>query len=383
MAGRTFRFRLVLAPFYEFKDPNEDPGSTFVSILKLVGGGTLTPWGVNTWRLTGSPPDGLVDVRFDLVTHDVNFAAGIGGGHLEVPAGTSVGNSYVETVNDMAGASTVTAVADADPDYTFVNWTVVSGDLDATFSSLSAPALTITNVTGPVEVQANFAIVTHDVNFAAGIGGGHLEVPAGTSVGNSYVETVNDMAGASTVTAVADADPDYTFVNWTVVSGDLDATFSSLSAPALTITNVTGPVEVQANFAIVTHDVNFAAGIGGGHLEVPAGTSVGNSYVETVNDMAGASTVTAVADADPDYTFVNWTVVSGDLDATFSSLSAPALTITNVTGPVEVQANFAIVTHDVNFAAGIGGGHLEVPARQFGGATPTLRRSTTWLVPAR
>ena len=37
--------------------------------------------------------------------------------------------------------------------------------------------------------------------------------------------------------------------------------------------------------------------------------------------MAGASTVTAVADADPDYTFVNWTVVSGDLgNATFSSI---------------------------------------------------------------
>lgn len=224
----------------------------------------------------------------------------------------------------------------------FVNWTGTGG-----FITTTSNPLTVTNVTADQDIVANFAYLTNAVNFVIDSTGG--------LIGN-IAQTVNYGAAATAVTAVPTI-PGYHFVNWTGTGG-----FITTTANPLIVTNVTATQTITAHFAIDTFAVNFVSG-DNGHI-------TGNS-AQTVYYGAAATAVTAVPTT-PGYSFVNWTGTGG-----FSTTTANPLTVTNVTAPQTITANFAIVSVNVSMGSGVTG-----PATiAYGGsATYTITAPTGYTV---
>ena len=157
---------------------------------------------------------------------------------------------------------------------------------------------TDTNVTGNVNVTANFAIDTFTLTYTAGAGG--------TLTGETP-QTVDYGGSGTEVTAVPGLG--YHFVDWS----------DSVATISRTDTNVTGNVNVTANFAIDTFTLTYTAGAGG--------TLTGETP-QTVDYGGSATEVTAVPGLG--YHFVDWS----------DSVATISRTDTNVTGNVNVTANY-------------------------------------------
>jgi hypothetical protein len=136
-------------------------------------------------------------------------------------------------------------------------------------------------------ITATFAIDTYDVAF---VSGGN-----GTLTGNT-LQTIDHGGSTVAVTTVdPDDNPDYHFVNWTVVGGGAGETYSGpLTDENLTLSNVQSDMTLTANFAIDTHTVGFAVGANG--------VNITGTNPQTADDMGattgGAVTANPVADGD-------------------------------------------------------------------------------------
>jgi M6 family metalloprotease-like protein len=201
--------------------------------------------------------------------------------------------------------------------YHFVNWT---GDT-TTIADINAADTTIT-MDDDYSLHANFAIDTHTVTFIAGAGG---------SIAGNLVQVVNHGSDCSAVDPAGNAN--YHFVDWT---GDYTGTDDPL-----TITNVTTDMTITANFAIDQKALTTSSTAGG------SVTTPGESgpYYYTNDTLA-----TIVATPDTGYHFINWT---GDT-TTIANINAADTTIT-MDDDYAVQANFAIDTFTLNYAANSGG----------------------------
>jgi len=229
----------------------------------------------------------------EAVDHSVNFYAGANG---------SLTGDTSQTVSDGGDASAVTAVPDAN--YNFTAW---SGDNTSTDNPL-----TLTNVTSDMDTTANFAIDTYAVNFSAGANG---------SLTGDTTQTVDHGSNSTAVTAVPDAN--YNFTAW---SGDNTSTDNPL-----TLTNVASDMDTTANFAIDTYSVNFSAGADG---------SLTGDTTQTVDHGSNSTAVTAVPDTGA--TFTAW---SGDNTSTDNPLI-----VTNVTADMDMTANYTLNTYTVDFS---------------------------------
>jgi hypothetical protein len=191
---------------------------------------------------------------------------------LPLAGGTTTGDGIAN------GGDSVTVVATANPGYTFTNWTegglVVNAAASFTFNAASDRVLV-----------ANFAVIgtsrTISLSAAPLLGGG---VTGGGSVANG---------GSVTVTATANAG--YTFTNWT--EGGAAA---SVSASYTFVAN--------ANRTLVA---NFTATGGGGGdpltIVVSGSPPDGGAVEADAPDYEEGDAADVQADANPGYTFVNWT----------------------------------------------------------------------------
>jgi murein DD-endopeptidase MepM/ murein hydrolase activator NlpD len=248
-----------------------------------------TGWSFADWTgdlISSTNPDSVtihgntsVTANYAINTYTLTYMAGSHG---------SLTGTSPQTVNYGANGTTVTAIPDMD--YHFISWS--DGILTASRMD--------TNVTGDINVTANFEINTYTLIYNAETGG---------AISGTTPQTVNHGANGTTVTAVPDMD--YHFISWS--DGILTA--------ARTDTNVTSDISVTANFGIDTHTLTYTAGANG---------SISGTSPQTVNYGANGTEVTAVADAN--YHFVNW---SDDMT------TAPR-TDTNITADLNVTANFAL-----------------------------------------
>ncbi|MFZ4648411.1 MAG: InlB B-repeat-containing protein [Patescibacteria group bacterium] len=233
-----------------------------------------------------------VTANFSINTHNLVYTAGAGG---------SLAGTTTQSVTHGSNGTPVTPVANAN--YHFVNWS------DA---STSSPR-TDTNVIDDISVTANFSIDIHNLVYSAGING---------SITGTTTQSVAHGANGTPVTAVPSTN--YHFVKWS----------DDVMTAARTDLNVTGNISVTAQFAINTFSLSYSSGSGG---------TISGTTTQTINYGSNGTPVTPVANAN--YHFVNWS------DA---STSSPR-TDTNVTNNISVTANFAINTHNVNYAAGTNG----------------------------
>ncbi len=189
----------------------------------------------------------------------------------------------------------VTAVPDKG--YHFVSWS--DGVITATRKDV--------NVTGNINVTANFAINEYTLSYIAGANG---------SVTGTTSQTVSYGSNGTEVTAVPDKG--YHFVSWS----------DGVTTPARTDANITGNISVTANFAINEYTLSYIAGANG---------SVTGTTSQTVSYGSNGTEVTAVPDKG--YHFVGWS--DGVTTATRKDI--------NITGNINVTANFKINSYIVTF----------------------------------
>ncbi|MEP4077857.1 InlB B-repeat-containing protein [Haloferula sp.] len=227
-----------------------------------------------------------------LNAHTVTYTAGAGG---------SISGITSQSVDNDSNSCAVTAVAA--PNYSFVNWSDGS----------TANPRTDFYVTSDVSVTANFTIDTYTLTYTAGANG---------SISGTSPQTVDHGSDGSEVIAVPATN--YHFVNWS--DGSTASSRKDL--------NVTGGINVTANFEIDTHTLTYAAGAGG---------SISGISPQTVDHGSNGGAVTAVPAAN--YSFVNWS--DGNTSQTRTDL--------NVTGNISVTANFTIDTYTLTYTAGANG----------------------------
>ncbi len=251
--------------------------------------GTLTGAAYKTGPVSSNC---TVTAQFVLNTYTLTYNAGANG---------SISGTSPQTVNHGSSGSPVTAVANAD--YHFVKWSDGS----------TANPRTDSGVSGPITVSASFAINSYTLSYSAGANG---------SISGTSPQTVNHGSSGSPVTAVADTS--YHFVNWSDGS----------TANPRTDSGVTGPITVNASFALNSYTLIYNAGANG---------SISGTSPQTVDHGSSGSPVTAVPGTG--YHFVQWSDGS----------TAITRTDTNVTAPVTVTASFAIDTYTLTYSAGANG----------------------------
>ena len=220
------------------------------------------------------------------------------------------GNLAGDLVQNLSyGESTTQVKAVPDSHYEFAGWT---GDQTG-----SNADLIINSVTNDMSISATFQIKEHTVNFFNGSNG---------SINGTLVQTVNDGANCTKVTAVPDVN--YEFTGW---AGDYTGT-----NPVLTLSNVTSDMRITANFKLTPHTVTFISGANG---------SINGTIVQSVSHGDNSIAVTAVPDAN--YEFAGWT---GDHTG-----SNAILTLSNVTSDMTITATFKLKTHTVTFTSDLNG----------------------------
>ena len=242
-------------------------------------------------------------------------------------------NQHTLTVSSTAGGSVTTPgeagpypysygesasiVAQADPNYHFVNWTGSA----VTAGKVASPGSASTTVTmhGDYTIQANFAINQHALTVSSTAGGSVTAPGEAGPYPYSYGESAS---------IVAQADPNYQFVNWTGSA----VTAGKVADPNAASTTVTmhGDYTIQANFTIDRHTLTVSSTTGGSVTE--PGETGPYQY-------DNGTTVPIEATADPDYRFVNWTGTA----VTAGKVAGPNTASTTVTMDADytIQANFA------------------------------------------
>ncbi|KRB78106.1 hypothetical protein ASE01_08080 [Nocardioides sp. Root190] len=233
-----------------------------------------------------------VTAEFALITYRLQYSAGTGG---------SLTGDDDQSVDHGSDGTAVTAVPDEG--HEFLRWSD---------GSTTNPR-TDTNVTADASIAAVFEINEYALTYAAGTGG--------TLTGTAS-QTVEHGSDGTAVTAVPDTG--HRFVQWSD---------GSTTNPR-TDTNVTGDLSVTAEFAVLEYTLTYSAGAGG---------TLGGTTPQTVEHGSDGTAVTAVPDTG--HRFVQWSDGS----------TANPRTDTDVVADVSVTAQFAVLSHRLQYAADTGG----------------------------
>lgn len=235
-----------------------------------------------------------VTAQFAIDQFTLKYAAGAGGSLLGEP------DQLVDYWND---GSQVTAKPDEG--HHFVQWS--DGVLTA--------ARIERNVTGSIDVTAQFAINQYALTYTAGTGG---------TITGTLNQTVNwDTSGAE---VTAEPAAGHHFTHWSD-----DPTNTN---PKRTDTNVKANVDVTALFERNTYTLRYAAG--------PRGTLTGSALQSVLYQDSGAE---VIAVPDTGCHFVKWSD---------GVLTAARIDI-DVSGDIDVSAEFAVNRYALNYTAGTGG----------------------------
>jgi uncharacterized repeat protein (TIGR03803 family) len=181
--------------------------------------------------------------------------------------------------------SNVTVCANANPCYSFVNWTDQNSNVVST-----SPCYTFAAATNETLVASFVPIVSYSIGTSSSPSGAGLTSGGGT------------VPCGSNVTVCATANACYNFVNWTLNGNAVSVSACYTFAPASNGTLV-------ANFS-TTHYTITASG-----LPAAGGYATGGGIV------ACGSTVTVCAVASPCYNLVNWTDQNSNVVSALSCYS--------------------------------------------------------------
>jgi hypothetical protein len=231
---------------------------------------------------------------------------------------TCLGN--VTDINTTTGANS-SINATAATNYTFSNWSVTSGNCTIGNTSSNTTTANFINTTANCVVQANFnhtQSTTANLTVTCGTGGSSC-----TGSDTNFTTPANKTIGANALT-------DYTFNSWSITNGNCTINNALAASTYAIFTNTTSSCNVTASFDYTppaTGTLNVKCGAGG---SVCTGNATGIS-------LPGNKSINATASVN--YTFSNWSVVSGGCTLDSPTLNVSTAYITTST-PCVVQANF-------------------------------------------
>ena len=237
--GTALSFAWTLSP---------PPGSRTALVTANAVAVSFTPDEAGEYSVTLTvKSSGLLGATTGTTAHDIEVNAPQS--TLTVRAGTGGSVSPSGSVQvTTGGALQISATPDAAD--MFVDWTVTAGS--ATFAGATSANTTVTVTSAGAAIVANFE------------GAVTLSVEAGTGGTVSPSGSVQVAAGAATqITAIPTTG--YSFVNWTVVSGNATIVKTGRTKTAVTISD--GNATVQANFSLNTPEEftgNFLSWTGSG-----------------------------------------------------------------------------------------------------------------------
>jgi hypothetical protein len=182
-----------------------------------------------------------------------------------------------QQLNPDTSTAPVTATGNSAQGWEFEAWIILSGNNNGTFSDLNNPTLTISNVTGDIEVQASYKKIVVTLTMQKTGDGTGTTSPSVEDPGPSYTY---DWGTAVAVTAVPNAETSE-FTGWSsnVVNG---------------VVTMISDQTVIANFDLKKFSVILRAG-DNGLLQVPGG-QLSDSIIQVVTYGQNASMVSAPAD---------------------------------------------------------------------------------------
>src|SRR5271157_1681312 len=227
-----------------------------------------------------------------------------GGGSVTTPASGTF----------LTSGAAVSLSATTNAGYTFTNWSVTTGS--ATFGNASSASTTVTLSSGPATVQANFNV---GVMVTTSPGGLNFTVdstsyPSGTTV--FVTPGVVHQLGVPTPQS-GGAGTQYAFNTWSD---------SVTSNPRSVIVNV--PASYTADFNTQYQLTTAVTPAGDGTVTTPTSGTFLNS--------GAAASLSATANTG--YTFHSWSVTAGS--ATFGNANSASTTVTLLSGPATVTADF-------------------------------------------
>ena len=290
-------------------------GNVVSSIPGLYTGSSGYGYPYDSTTSNGKFISGIVD--YAPLTSNVSIAV-IPTANLTVLCGIG-GLSCVGNSTDFAIPVNKSISASATINYTFSNWSVTSGNCTITNANSNATFAEFLNTTSSCIVTANFnytpiIILTANLTVINGTGNAtDFQIPANKSINASIIAN-------------------YTFSNWTVVSGNCTITNYLSNSTFAEFLNTTSSCTVQANFnytyvpSTETGNLTINAGIGG--------VAFGNATNFTV-----PSNKSINASANTNYTFLNWSSIG----------NCTVYNITNNVTTVEVRSGTCLVNASFNY----------------------------------
>jgi hypothetical protein len=280
-----------------------------------LGSGTIVPAGAYDPIARVTIADNDLTVVFNAGTNGT-----LDGGQSQI----------TQQLNPGTSTSPVTATGNSAQGWEFEEWSILSGDGSGTFSDLNGPTLTISNVTGNIEVAASYKKISVTLTMQKTGEGTGTTSPSVEDPGPKHTY---DWGTAVAVTAVPNAETSE-FAGWSanVVNG---------------VVTMNGNQTVIANFDLKKFSVTLLAGDNGA-LQGSSG-ELSDSIIQEITYGQNASMVSALPDEH--HHFVNW---SGD-----AANENQDLLVTNVTRNMEIHANFAIDKYLLTFISD-DFGHIEV-----------------------
>ncbi|HPQ33338.1 MAG TPA: InlB B-repeat-containing protein, partial [Tenuifilaceae bacterium] len=232
--------------------------------------------------------DFTITATFEINTYTLTYSAGTNG---------SLSGETSQNVNHGENGTTITAIPNTG--YHFVQWS----------DGVTSNPRTDNNVTGNINVTAQFAINTYTVQYSADAGG---------SISGNTSQTINYGANGTAVTAVPNTG--YYFTQWSDGNTDNPRTDN----------NVTENISVSAEFETYTFNLTYSAGVNG---------SLTGETSQTVDYGTNGSPVSAIPNIG--YHFKDWS----------DGNSSNPRTDENVTDDIDVTANFEINSYTLSYSA--------------------------------
>ena len=279
-----------------------DPGNAVTVVAKANAGYTFTNWTEN-----GLIVSALASYSFNINTSRTLVANFVLTQYNVVLSSNPVLGGLTSGGGTFSSGTSITVTATANTGYTFTNWTE-NGVIVSTLANYNF------NVNSNRTFVAHFALAQYSIALSANPSLGGL-----TSGGGTFTS-------GTSVTALATANANYTFVNWTE-----NGVIASL-LPSYTF-SVTKNRVLVANFVSTQLNINLSSN------PVLGGSTSGGG---TVNS---GSSVTVMASANAGYSFTNWTenglVVSALVNYTFVANTSRNLVANFVTNQYTLNLSSA------------------------------------------
>jgi len=264
------------------------------------------------------------------------------GGNVSVKIGTGAEQNNPSGQLSANANTSVTITATPNTNYTFVNWTAVSGSLPSGFNATSAT--NTFSISSNVNIRANFETQggpptgNYTLQVSKSSNSSNVTVTVGDGTPQTNPTNSLSIPSGTSVTVTATPGTDRTFQNWTAASGTTLPEGITATSASITFT-MSANVNITANFQVGGSATTYTLTVNGDAAQGSVNVN-GQTYTfGQARTIASGESVTLAATAKNGYLFLNWSGSSLPSEINQGNASSASVTFT-MSGVVNITANF-------------------------------------------